>query len=259
MIIDKYQNKFSNITHVIKKKNGGLSSARNAGHEASRGQYIAYIDSDDVISASSLLAMLSLAKKNNLDIVSAETTTFWNSEGRHEHRLAIPGNLVDMGVVSGLDFFSRSFELGYRRINCWNKLYKRDFLNSNNIRFIENLRFEDVPFTFEAFFLADKVAATHDNFYFYRQRPGSIMTAPNQRSDVSRKKIVVFLLDLIEQKQFNGNQFEDYIIYLLWEYSCGTRDNCKELCSRIFSRKKYSFKGAIRLLSIYLSLASVLD
>ncbi len=67
-ICDEYAKKDSRIK-VIHKENGGASSARNTGIEVAQGEFINFIDSDDIIPVDSLAKLINLQKKNNADLV----------------------------------------------------------------------------------------------------------------------------------------------------------------------------------------------
>ena len=66
-ICDEYAEKQKTIT-VIHKENGGLSSARNAGLEIASGEYVMFIDADDVVHSKMLETELKVLKEENADI-----------------------------------------------------------------------------------------------------------------------------------------------------------------------------------------------
>ena len=257
-IIDRYNALHPEHTVVVSKENGGLSSARNAGIEVSQGEYIALVDSDDYINSDALLALYQAAITDNLDIAMAQSVTFW--EGNHPKQvLSIPSSVINLGVTTGLNLLETSFNARYKRINCWNKIYKREFINQHNLRFIDKLLFEDVPFAFEAFFAAARVKALPLDYYFYRQRPGSIMTSANQKADHSRVIIVNHVLNFFKQKGYMGKAFDDYLIYQLWENACGTKQKHLTLCKQLIKRRKMSIKGFIRVVFIAMGLPTLLS
>ena len=118
-ICDDYTKKDSRIK-VIHKKNGGLSDARNYGIEASIGDYIMFVDSDDYISANMCEILLKTAKKYNADIINCNfEEVFSNAESRI-NRQAVNKNEE---VFSNLDmlktfFFNYTFDANV----VWNKL-----------------------------------------------------------------------------------------------------------------------------------------
>jgi hypothetical protein len=158
---------------------------------------------------------------------------------------------------NGKKFLEESFQYGYRRVNCWNKLYRKKFLETNNIKFIDKLLFEDVPFTFNCFFNASKVAVIDHAYYYYRQRPGSIMTSPKQRKDPSRIFIIKHILNLLKHHEYTNAVFDDYLIYMLWENSYGTNNWNLPLALRLLTRFKFSVRGLFRLILIMLRIPKV--
>ena len=64
---DEYAEKY-NCIFVIHKKNGGLSSARNAGIDVARGNYLAFIDSDDVVHPDYLRELVNIVEKENAGV-----------------------------------------------------------------------------------------------------------------------------------------------------------------------------------------------
>ena len=68
-IIDEYRSLYPSFLRVINKKNGGLSSARNSGLEAARGEYIYFIDSDDYLKPFAIKTILnSIITNNGIDV-----------------------------------------------------------------------------------------------------------------------------------------------------------------------------------------------
>lgn len=72
VIIDEYEKRYSQV-HGLKKKNGGLSDARNFGIMHAEGEYVAFVDSDDYIEPQMCEIMYEKATNNNLDVVVCDT------------------------------------------------------------------------------------------------------------------------------------------------------------------------------------------
>ena len=68
-IIDKYVKKYPKLVKSFIKENGGQGSARNFGLEYAKGEYIAYVDSDDYVETNMFEEMYNIASKENSDIV----------------------------------------------------------------------------------------------------------------------------------------------------------------------------------------------
>ena len=84
-ICDEYAQKYPNNIVVIHKKNGGVSSARNAGLERVQGKYVNFIDSDDKFSKSTLSNIWNFFEKNyeKTDIVGVPLRYFDGKSGNH--------------------------------------------------------------------------------------------------------------------------------------------------------------------------------
>ena len=159
---------------VIDKPNGGVSSARNAGIEASAGKYIGFIDPDDWVEPEMFENMYNKAEEIKADACicnylrntegKAVPVTLGINHGLHS-REAIVNELI-AGIISppGLNSGTAAI-MGY----VWRCLFKRELINSNNIRFTEGLSFmEDTVFCIHAFSKCGCIAIDHRYYYNYR-------------------------------------------------------------------------------------------
>ena len=128
---------------VIHKKNGGVSSARNAGLDMASGDYIVFVDSDDVISNNYIEIFIESSHKGDLILGMIEDIYFDDTGSiikRHIRNVDAP----DCGILA--DEYYKLLEL--LRVPVV-KLYKRDIIEANHIRFDENLSVaEDQVFNF---------------------------------------------------------------------------------------------------------------
>lgn len=172
IICDEYASKDSRI-HVIHRKNGGLSAARNTGITIATGEYIAFVDGDDWIDTDMYENMAGLANEYDADLVACR------------YRCIYKNNIVDAssGIVKLyhkpyemlIDYLKEEEEILIQHA-AWNKLYKRSLLQ--NERFPEGKWYEDVVFS--AKILSGIVRGVYVDSAFYNyvcQREDSIMSA----------------------------------------------------------------------------------
>lgn len=164
-ICDAYSVKDNRIK-VIHKSNGGLSSARNAGIEASAGDYIAFIDSDDIIHTDFIRRLADLCYSNGSDISGCRFVRFSDR---------IPGEAAGCKsmTVTGKEMNRQLYgEDAVQHAIICNKLYKRGLFD--NIRFPEGRAHEDEFTVYRLYASAEKVSLTGDELYYYRIREDSI-------------------------------------------------------------------------------------
>jgi len=160
-ISDEYAVRDSRF-QVVHQENRGLSAARNAGLELSTGDYISFVDSDDVISPIFIQCLLSAgadvaqcgytAELKNLEADAPARFERLNGIEMSE-RLCMEGSIANTVV--------------------WSKLWSRVCFES--LRFPEGRIHEDEFITWKIFWQADNIARTETPLYYYRQRQGSIV------------------------------------------------------------------------------------
>lgn len=157
---------------VIHKPNGGLSSARNAGIDAAKGDYLLFLDGDDYLRPGSIRLLAELARGSGIfDFIqfSYDEVTDYS-----DRRAA--------GPVSGLSevtdrrrMFELKFQLGGIGASACTKLIARDVFDT--LRFKEGIIHEDEEFTIHLINRAKRAVYIDNALYMYVQRPGSIITA----------------------------------------------------------------------------------
>ena len=203
-IVNDYAARYDSI-HVCSQENSGLSAARNTGLANAKGEYIAFVDSDDFVSPCYISEMYAIAVKNNADIVQCRYCNYFERSDRSINVLLSHRN----GVIGGKKAFEKLISDVSVRNYAWNKLYRRSLFTENNISYPVGKCFEDVITTPRLFACAENVAFTRKVLYSYAHRPDSI-------TGLAGRKMVDSYLDayliLSEYLAENG-------IY----YSCRTR------------------------------------
>lgn len=170
-IATEFSGRFNNVK-ILRKKNGGLSSARNYGLKFAKGDYVIFFDSDDYIeNKNAITEMFETAINNNSDIVVAPYYEFINLD---EKKFRFDKVNFDKDLLSLDERMNKLFKNDIS-FAVWNKMYKLDFLKDNKLQFKEGVWFEDLDFIFKAFFYANKISKVENVLMGYRQRDGSIM------------------------------------------------------------------------------------
>ena len=156
-----------NRIKVIHKENGGLSDARNAGYKVVTGDYLAFVDSDDLISLDFYDRLLKIAIERNADIVESRILRFTNEKDLQN--LQQDNRVVEFETEKALEFLMKE----QLKQVVWNKLYKTNLVN--NLLFEKGKIHEDEFWTYQIFARAKKIVKTNYPLYFYRQQSDSIM------------------------------------------------------------------------------------
>ena len=163
-IINEYVQKYSNIKYY-KKKNGGLSSARNFGIKKATGEYIGFVDSDDYVSLDMFEKLYNKAKANDSDIVCCQMKYLYTNK-------TIIHNYKDLNAF-GKSISESPKILSQVKSYAWNKIYKKELWD--NFTFPTQY-FEDSAVVYNVMFNANKIEAIDEPLYYYRKDVSGAIT-----------------------------------------------------------------------------------
>jgi glycosyltransferase involved in cell wall biosynthesis len=206
VILDEYAADNEDFVLLTHDKNSGLSAARNTGLEASTGQYVFFLDSDDMIARDDALEILYRAAcTDDADEVIGGVLKWHEHTG--EKYLDWHKNYLTKEVRG-----EQLSNLSQLRCNvvAWNKLIKKSLLDENSIRFNEGIRkHEDNPFSCMVHVLTKKISIIPVTTYLYRQaRSGSIMNKIKKEDAYSRNSYCSEIFRFIESNE-RFYQFRD--------------------------------------------------
>lgn len=196
-LLKKIANKHSNMM-VIDKKNGGVSSARNKGLEFAQGEYIYFLDADDIMHPQLLEILVSQIQKYDADVACCGYT-----------------KTVDLNKIIFSDYqdydtkidqfpFKTFIEKEENYSYClWTKLYKHVVLDK--MTFIENIHYgEDMLFNLDVFSRIKKAVKVNLPLYFYIERSSSCVN-----TSFNEKKAQSFI-NLIKEIHAKFSQHQEY-------------------------------------------------
>lgn len=207
-ILKEYQNKNMEKIQVIHlDSRRGPGGARNAGIEASRGEYIGFVDSDDDVKCSMYEILYKSALKGRYDIVDA---AFYNEFAMQNMRTI--GNNV-LGKLS----LDKKKDLMIHAGFIWSKIIKRNIIIDNNIRFRENSIYEDIDFIRLVIINSKKIYAVDKILYNYRNNSESITNAYGTMLQINAKIDCMKSLVSKFKKLDIYDIYEEELIYLIYK------------------------------------------
>lgn len=180
-ICEEYQD---NRITVIHQKNMGLSEARNMGLKNAKGQYVYFLDSDDLIIPETIEKLEKTAESEASDIVLFEAHSFSDDLNRDVKQTYRRKKHYQTDV--GIQVFSRLQDNKEAFASVPLMFFKRDYLLNNSLCFYPNICYEDMLFTPIVLCSAGRVSHCHATLYQRRVRENSTTTSkPTERNFIS--------------------------------------------------------------------------
>lgn len=190
-IILNYKEQYPDLIKYINKSNGGPSSARNAGLMQAEGKYILFVDSDDYVETDLLPSLFSENEDYDLFIFG-----YNEINGNYSKANCVSKKILTDTQGSLKLFFENKAVRGY----SWNKVFKRDIIVNNNIKFNEEIKYiEDTPFLMEYITNCNTVYFSQLILYNYIQRPGSLINSVFNINKLTALTAYEKILNIIEQ------------------------------------------------------------
>lgn len=169
-ICEEYVSKDSRFK-LVRKKNGGVSSARNAGIENSNGEYLTFVDPDDWIDEHYLERLYNLKVEHNADVSAVAIMNFSDEQGFYKVETCAPEGIHEYSGPEFTRMMNRSKkQLGNYQVA---KLYDKHLLPKN--MYPEGKTYEDALTLPYLFYNVGKVVYSSEYLYFYLMRPDSIV------------------------------------------------------------------------------------
>ena len=178
---------------LISPEHGGPGGARNRGIEHARGEFLAFVDGDDMLPANTYELFVHALDSSGSDFVSGAVVRTGphgiNPSGLHS--LAIKGRQVRTQIT-------KTPRLLYD-VTCWNKLFRRRFWDAHQLSFPEHVVWEDIRLTTKAHVLATAVDVIPDIVYYWRERAQGGLSITQSRASVANLRDRMTALDDIDE------------------------------------------------------------
>lgn len=173
-ICDEYAKKDERIK-VVHEQNGGVSKARNTGIDIATGKYLMFIDADDFYEKNSCEVLYNEISSKDADYVIGNYI-HTNSAGEKW-----PKALFDTEVYNNFELSIKDYRKSFFVMNSvvWNKIFKKEFIEKYNLRFVEGAIAEDAIFSIFCYVNAKKAYYISNVVYNYRQNENNSSISTN--------------------------------------------------------------------------------
>ena len=195
-IVQTYKKRYPKFITIIDKKNGGSGFARNDGLDKAQGEYVWFIDPDDLIEPASLLELQNYIDFNDgYDFIQFG---FRLVSSISEQILSTHQAVKEVQRVRGKTEIGKLMEKSYSELYyVWAKCYSREFLEKYQLRYTNQKTGQDAIFALRAWERAENILAIPDIFYNYHvARAGSAQTQKNSKKIFDNVNIIETLLHL---------------------------------------------------------------
>ena len=177
---------------LVQPAHGGPGGARNRGVERARGEFLAFVDGDDVLPANAYELLLHTLESSGSDFASGAVLRI-GPKGINPsalHSLAIKGRQTRTHIT-------RTPRLLYD-VSVWNKLFRRRFWDSHQLSFPEQVVWEDIRLMTKAHVLARAVDVIPDIVYYWRERAQGGLSITQSRTTIANLRDRMTALDDID-------------------------------------------------------------
>lgn len=190
---------------MLTKVNGGLSDARNYGLKNAMGEYIWYIDGDDIIATNAVRVIL--------DAIQLQAQVFLIDyfeliSGNNIIKRSFSEKRLPGGIFNGCHMIERE-EIPFPPMMAWLQIQKKDFIVDNGLHFLLGIKSEDLEYTSKLFAVATKVCHIKNNLYYYRlNREDSIMN--KRENDIKWIENLLRIYKSVDEYTFSVRASENY-------------------------------------------------
>ena len=226
-IIKNYKD---NRIKYFKNKNQGIGKTRNFGISKAQGKYLMFLDSDDYLALDACEKLYDKAEKEKLDIVMNDFIKIFD-DGRKEY-IKQP-NFKNSSLKNNPNIISEN-------LSPWAKLYSTKLIKKNNIKFVEDLKYEDAPFVIEALDKANNIGKINEALNYY-------VIHGNSETTVLDKKVfdILKIVDIIRKysqgKEYLKEKIDELTVRIITNYTIQQRNQKEKETAIKFIDKAFDY------------------
>lgn len=212
---------------LVDQMNKGLSVARNTGMRHAKGEYIIFLDGDDMLGPDAVEVLYARAKQDNLDVLYYDGASFFETpelERKHSDYKTLYQYSADVpDVMTGRDLFCKMKQDRKYRTSACLAAYSKEYLNAQNLLFVEGIYHEDNLFSLQCMLKSQRVSHVKNQFLIRRVRADSIVTTKKNFMHVYG-----YFTCVIEMYHFAQNI--GYDEELIRQVASQINNTCNEMC-----------------------------
>ena len=221
-ILKEYAEKDERIV-VIKKEHSNAGDARNEGLRIARGKYLAFVDADDFTETDMVEKAYRAAEEQSADIVWFRCRLYDHFSKKY---IDCPWTLREHEMPEGRPFSSleaseKIFNMG--STTPWDKLFRKDFILENDLKFQSITTSNDMVFTFGALSLAERITTIGDVLYYQRVNHLKKLATNVTDNFLNYYKALVGLKEFMTERgffDFFEKSFKNWAVdFSLWTYN----------------------------------------
>ena len=202
-ILKEYSAKFSNVV-LINKKNEGVSVARNAGLDVSRGEYVMFVDADDLIQRKTLGRIKDVLSKKN-----SKRLTIGVYEARDDE-------------IREVFYSNKAPDPNRNSVYVWSSIYKKNIIDEHNIRFIRGVTHgEDILFLNDYCNFCKEYDSFPHTVYYYRRNPKCATNTSIRQNLINCINSEFDLVELMKRR-YQLLEYRNVRTLEFWSNTCGS-------------------------------------